>query len=136
MERYHKAEECIHPYKYGCKGCEYNQVPELFDGGCTLLYRNMNRLRELEKVGRAEKANSLLDKYEREDYIAYKYCTGDKRYIHRVIASKWYRGFLTELDKAEAVGGGQKLIGSRCNTASKAYKKPRKNEEGLPIELL
>lgn len=34
MER--KIKECVYPYKHGCKGCEYNIVPELYDGGCKL----------------------------------------------------------------------------------------------------
>ena len=35
--RYNKVSVCVYPYKYGCKGCQYNSVPALFDGGCKLL---------------------------------------------------------------------------------------------------
>jgi len=35
-KRYYKPSFCIHPYKRGCKGCKYNEVPYLFDGGCKL----------------------------------------------------------------------------------------------------
>lgn len=33
-----KVKGCIYPNKYGCKGCEYNEVPDLRDGGC-LIYK-------------------------------------------------------------------------------------------------
>ena len=125
MERYHKAEECIYPYKYGCKGCIYNDVPELFDGGCILLYRNMDRLKKLEKAGKGEEANKLLDEYEREDYIAYKNFKGEARDVHRRKASKWYKRFLKELDRAEA----------EIHTATDQMRKKLHNAE-LPIELL
>ena len=32
-----KIKECVRPYMHGCKGCEFNEVPELSDGGCLLL---------------------------------------------------------------------------------------------------
>lgn len=34
---YNKISACIYPYKYGCKGCKYNGVSELFNGGCMLV---------------------------------------------------------------------------------------------------
>lgn len=37
---YNKVSVCIYPYKRGCKGCKYNNVPELFDGGCKLIGNN------------------------------------------------------------------------------------------------
>lgn len=40
-----KTEGCIRPYMHGCKGCELNEVPELFDGGCWL-----NQWREGKKI--------------------------------------------------------------------------------------
>ena len=125
MERYHKAEECIYPYKYGCKGCIYNDVPELFDGGCILLYRNMDRLEKLEQAGKGKKANKLLDEYEREDRIAYTDFTGEAREIHRRKASKLYKRFLNELDREEA----------EILTATDQMRKKLHNAE-LPIELL
>ena len=36
-ERYNKVSVCVYPYKYGCRGCNYNSVPALHDGGCLLL---------------------------------------------------------------------------------------------------
>ena len=35
--RYNKVSVCVYPYKYGCKGCQYNAVPALYDGGCKLI---------------------------------------------------------------------------------------------------
>lgn len=32
----YKIEECVHPEKWGCRGCEHSHYPELFDGGCKL----------------------------------------------------------------------------------------------------
>ena len=32
-----KISVCVYPYKYDCKDCKYNMVPELRDGGCILL---------------------------------------------------------------------------------------------------
>jgi hypothetical protein len=34
--KYGKPPFCIHKEKSDCKGCEYNMVPELNDGGCKL----------------------------------------------------------------------------------------------------
>ena len=33
---YNKVHECVFAYKEGCKGCEFNEVPDLRDGGCNL----------------------------------------------------------------------------------------------------
>lgn len=41
--RYNKVSVCVYPYKYGCKGCQYNSVPSLFDGGCKLLKKQALR---------------------------------------------------------------------------------------------
>ena len=35
-QQYRKIEGCIYTYVYGCKGCRYNQVPDLRDGGCMI----------------------------------------------------------------------------------------------------
>jgi len=35
--KYNKVDCCQYPRKHGCRGCEYNRNPELFDGGCILL---------------------------------------------------------------------------------------------------
>lgn len=32
----YKTPECIHPEKWGCRGCENSFHPEVFDGGCKL----------------------------------------------------------------------------------------------------
>lgn len=32
----YKTPECVHPEKWGCRGCEHSYYPELFDGGCKL----------------------------------------------------------------------------------------------------
>lgn len=37
---YNKVPGCVYPQKYGCKGCEYNSVPDLRDGGCLLLKKS------------------------------------------------------------------------------------------------
>ncbi len=34
--KYGKPSFCIHKDRRGCKGCKYNEVPDLFDGGCKL----------------------------------------------------------------------------------------------------
>lgn len=36
--KYNKVPGCIYTYKYGCKGCEHNIDPLLFDGGCKIMY--------------------------------------------------------------------------------------------------
>ncbi len=41
---YNKVSVCIYPYKYGCKGCKYNGVPSLYDGGCLLLTKSKHTL--------------------------------------------------------------------------------------------
>lgn len=42
MKRY-KIKECKYPDQHGCRGCEYSQVPSLFDGGCKLLIKDQER---------------------------------------------------------------------------------------------
>ena len=34
---YNKVKGCIYTLFNGCKGCKYNQVPELYDGGCMIM---------------------------------------------------------------------------------------------------
>ena len=33
-----KVDECIHPDRVSCRGCEHSFNPSLFDGGCKLHY--------------------------------------------------------------------------------------------------
>ena len=60
-----KIPECIHPYVHGCKGCEFNEVPELSDGGCKLSKSVMDHVQyiiELEKEGQLiEQGTSASD---------------------------------------------------------------------------
>lgn len=36
MQMYNKVSQCVYPFKYRCKGCNFNSSPDLADGGCTL----------------------------------------------------------------------------------------------------
>lgn len=49
---YNKVSICVYPYKYGCKGCEYNGVPEVYDGGCMLLNNHTQKRPKIERNGR------------------------------------------------------------------------------------
>ena len=35
-----KISECRYPDMHGCKGCEYNNAPECYDGGCKLIHNH------------------------------------------------------------------------------------------------
>lgn len=38
QKMYKKVSVCVDPYRKDCcKGCKYNEVPDLRDGGCILL---------------------------------------------------------------------------------------------------
>lgn len=52
QQEYNKVAVCVYPHKYGCKGCEYNNIPTLYDGGCLLLTA---RRTEQPKTGRKRK---------------------------------------------------------------------------------
>lgn len=34
---------CKYPDRYGCRGCEYNEAPSLFDGGCMISHPKENK---------------------------------------------------------------------------------------------
>lgn len=43
MSKERKVADCIYPDLHGCRGCEYNTVPEVFDGGCKLYLDRLKR---------------------------------------------------------------------------------------------
>lgn len=49
---YIKVSVCVYPYKYGCKGCEYNGVPSVYDGGCMLLNNDTQKRSQNGRKGR------------------------------------------------------------------------------------
>ena len=67
-----KGAECISPDTYGCIGCKYNIVPDLYDGGCKLLSKRIEELRKLERAGRGKNARALLEASHKCMIRAYK----------------------------------------------------------------
>lgn len=67
MERnFSKIDECIYPYKFGCRDCEHSLAPELFDGGCSLAIGHIDIADVIEKVVDYEYVENIIKTFRKE----------------------------------------------------------------------
>lgn len=137
-----KGVECISPDTYGCIGCEYNMIPDLYDGGCKLLNQRTEKLKKLEREGRGKNARALLEASYKCMIRAYKEAPTIAEGI------KWKRKELElerrgideirkELARCKGEGVVISLQDTKLDNADQPRTNNRKNQKGYtPIYLL